>query len=34
MATSGTTSFDLSIEEIIQEAYERCGMTTTSGHSL
>ena len=28
------TSFDLSIEEIIQEAYERCGMTTTSGHSL
>jgi uncharacterized protein YfiM (DUF2279 family) len=34
MATSGTTSFDLSIEEIIQEAYERCGKTTTSGHSL
>tara|TARA_B100000989_G_C19529764_1_gene468937 strand:- start:2228 stop:2923 length:696 start_codon:yes stop_codon:yes gene_type:complete len=34
MATSGTASFDLSIEEIIQEAYERCGMTTTSGHSL
>ena len=34
MATSGTTTFDLSIEEIIQEAYERCGMATTSGHSL
>ena len=34
MATSGTASFDLSIEEIIQEAYERCGMTTTSGQSL
>jgi len=34
MSTSGTTTFDLSIEEIIQEAYERCGMTTTSGHSL
>ena len=34
MATSGTTVFDLSIEEIIQEAYERCGMSTTSGHSL
>ena len=34
MATSGTASFDLSIEEIIQEAYERCGLTTTSGHSL
>ena len=27
-------TFDLSIEEIIQEAYERCGMATTSGHSL
>tara|TARA_A200000113_G_scaffold223114_1_gene238024 strand:+ start:517 stop:1212 length:696 start_codon:yes stop_codon:yes gene_type:complete len=34
MATSGTASFDLSIEEIIQEAYERCGMTTTSGRGL
>jgi hypothetical protein len=34
MATSGTTAFDLSIEEIIQEAYERCGKTTTSGYSL
>lgn len=34
MATSGTTAFDLSIEEIIQEAYERCGMATTSGYSL
>ena len=34
MTTSGTTTFDLSIEAIIQEAYERCGMTTTSGHSL
>jgi hypothetical protein len=34
MATSGTTAFDLSIEEIIQEAYERCGMSTTSGYSL
>jgi hypothetical protein len=34
MATSGTTTFDLSIEEIIQEAYERCGMATTSGYSL
>ena len=34
MGTSGTTTFDLSIEEIIQEAYERCGITTTSGYSL
>ena len=33
MATSGTASFDLSIEEIIQDEYERCVMTTTSGHS-
>ena len=34
MATSGTTSFDLSIEEVIQEAYERCGLTSQSGYDL
>ena len=34
MATSGTTSFDLSIEEVIQEAYERCGLTSSSGYDL
>ena len=34
MATSGTTSFDLDIDEIIQEAYERCGIRTNSGYDL
>ena len=28
MATSGTTTFDLNIDGIIEEAYERCGMQT------
>ena len=34
MTTSGTTTFDLNIEEVIEEAYERCGASTTSGYSL
>ena len=34
MATSGTTSFDLNIDDIIQEAYERSGARTNSGHDL
>ena len=34
MATSGTTSFDLNIDDIIQEAYERCGVRTNSGYDL
>jgi hypothetical protein len=34
MATSGTTSFDLDIEEIIAEAYERCGIETRTGYDL
>ena len=34
MATSGTTTFDLDIDEIIQEGYERCGITTNSGYDL
>jgi len=34
MATSGTTTFDLDIDEIIQEAYERCGMSLRTGYSL
>ena len=28
MATSGTTAFDLNIDEIIDEGYERCGLST------
>ena len=30
MATSGTTAFDLNIDDIIEEAYERCGVRTNS----
>ena len=34
MATSGTTAFDLDIDDIIEEAYERCGVRTNSGRDL
>lgn len=34
MATSGTTVFDLQIDELIEEAFERCGMQMTSGFQL
>jgi len=34
MATSGTTAFDLQIDDIIEEAYERCGMRTNSGNDI
>ena len=34
MATSGTTSFNLNIDEVIDEGYERCGLSTTSGYSM
>ena len=34
MATSGTTSFDLSVDELIQEAYERCGLELRTGYDL
>lgn len=34
MATSGTTTFNLDIEEVIDEAYERCQSSTTSGYSI
>lgn len=34
MTTSGTTTFDLDIDEVIEEAYERCGSATTSGYSI
>ncbi len=32
MATSGTRNFDLSIAEIIEEAYERCGLEVRTGY--
>ena len=34
MATSGTTAFNLSIDEIIQEGFQRCGVRTNSGYDL
>ena len=34
MATSGTTSFNLNIDDVIEEAYERCGIRTNSGYDL
>ena len=34
MATSGTTNFDLSIDDLVEEAFERCGMRPTSGYQL
>ena len=34
MTTSGTTTFDLQIDDIIEEAYERCGMRTNSGNDI
>ena len=32
MSTSGTKNFDLSISEIIEEAYERCGLEVRTGY--
>ena len=34
MATSGTTDFNLSIDDIIEEAFERFGMRPTAGYQL
>ena len=34
MATSGTTNFNLTIEEIIDEAFNRCGIRPNSGNDL
>ena len=34
MATSNTTTFDLTIDDIIEEAYERCGIRTNSGYDI
>ena len=34
MATSGTTAFDLSIDELIEEAFERCGLELRTGYDL
>ena len=34
MATSGTSIFDLQIDELIEESFERCGMQMTNGNQL
>jgi hypothetical protein len=34
MATSGTTSFNLNIDDIITEGYERCGLVSNSGYDM
>jgi hypothetical protein len=34
MATSGTTSFNITIDDTIEEAYERCGLRTNSGYNI
>ena len=34
MATSNTTDFNLSIDDLIEEAFERCGMRMTAGYQL
>ena len=34
MATSGTTDFNLSIAEIVEEAYERRGIRSNSGYDI
>jgi hypothetical protein len=34
MATSGTTDFNLQIDDLIEEAFERCGMRMTAGYQL
>ena len=34
MATSGTTAFNLDIDDVIEDAYERCGLETRSGYDL
>ena len=34
MATSGTTTFDLNVAELIEEAFERCGLELRTGYDL
>lgn len=34
MATSGTATFNLEIDDLITEAYERCGIESRSGYDL
>ena len=34
MATSGTTAFNLEISEVIEEAFERCGLQSRTGYDI
>ena len=34
MATSGTTAFELDVNDYIEEAYERCGLEARTGYDL
>ena len=34
MAISGTVKFDPAIDDIIEEAFERCGVQSRSGYDL
>ena len=34
MATSGTTSFELDVNDYIEEAFERCGLEARTGYDL
>jgi len=34
MTTSGTTTFDLDVDEMIAEAYERCGLQVRAGYDI
>ena len=34
MATSGTTAFNLEISEVIEEAFERCGLQSKTGYDI
>ena len=34
MATSGTTDITLSIDDLVEEAFERCVMRMTNGYQL
>ena len=34
MATSGTSAFNLEISEVIEEAFERCGLQSKTGYDI
>ena len=34
MATSGTNSFNLDVDQVIEEAFERCGIQSKTGYDI